>query len=115
MGSFCNYFSLRRSLSLSENERTSNARTLFGPRLVRERIHSVNDFNIPHDDINEINPLMDKCNLVGDFSRTLSLPVTNCGKHSDLKYITSQTLVDLLQGKLPYGKEQLILPIIQLI
>ena len=72
---------------------------------LRKRNRSVNDYNLPNvDNIKTIDPLMDRADLVGDFSRQLSLPVTTCGRHSDLKYISTQTMVDLLQGKLPVGK-----------
>jgi len=73
-----------------------------GGRDLRTRKKSVNDFNLPHEDnLKSIDPLMDRADLVGDFSRQLSLPVTTCGRHSDLKYISTQTMVDLLQGKIP--------------
>lgn len=69
---------------------------------LRRRNRSVNDYNLPHEEnLKSIDPLMDRADLAGDFSRQLSLPVTTCGRHSDLKYISTQTMVDLLQGKLP--------------
>ena len=71
---------------------------------LRRRNRSVNDYNLPHEEnLKSIDPLMDRADLAGDFSRQLSLPVTTCGRHSDLKYISTQTMVDLLQGKLPVG------------
>lgn len=54
--------------------------------------------------IDAINPLMDRGDLVGDFSRKQALPTTTAGRHSDLKYISTQTMVDMLQGKIPIGK-----------
>ena len=36
--------------------------------------------------------------LIGDFTRPFALPLIN-GKHQDLKCITPQTLVDLMDGK----------------
>lgn len=36
--------------------------------------------------------------LIGDFTRPFALPLT-AGKHQDLKCITPQTLVDLIDGK----------------
>ena len=36
--------------------------------------------------------------LIGDFTRPFALPLT-AGKHQDLKCITPQTLVDLMNGK----------------
>lgn len=36
--------------------------------------------------------------LIGDFTRSFALPLTQ-GKHRDLKCITPQTLVDLLEGR----------------
>ena len=36
--------------------------------------------------------------LIGDFTRPFVLPLTR-GKHQDLKSISPQTLVDLLEGR----------------
>lgn len=93
-------FKAKRALSLN-----SEGSRFHAICALRERKQSVNDINLPNEDISEINPLMDKANLAGDFSRPLSLPVTQPGKHTDLKYITAQTLVDLLHGKLPLDFE----------
>ena len=83
-----------------------------GGRDLRTRKKSVNDFNLPNEDnLKSIDPLMDRADLVGDFSRQLSLPVTTCGRHSDLKYISTQTMVDLLQGKIPVGKKLIFVKI----
>ena len=67
------------------------------------RKNSVNDFNIPKEDISAIHPLMDRTNSTGCYSRELSLPTVDPGKHNGLKYISHETLVKLLNGKLAKG------------
>ena len=96
-------FCFRRCLSLRSPSNCDDGSDC--SRDLRKRNRSVNDYNLPHEEnIKTIDPLMDRVDLVGDFSRQLSLPVTTCGRHSDLKYISTQTMVDLLQGKIPVGK-----------
>ncbi|CAG5082629.1 Oidioi.mRNA.OKI2018_I69.PAR.g10170.t1.cds [Oikopleura dioica] len=88
-------FRTKRCLSL-------RSPTSCASRDIRRRNKSVNDFNMPKkNSIDAINPLMDRGDLVGDFSRKQALPTTTAGRHSDLKYISTQTMVDMLQGKIP--------------
>lgn len=89
------YLSLQRSISLIGTSRNLTQ--------LRHRNNSVNDFNLPRENLADIHPLMDRTNMTGDFARTLSLPLTIGGKHVDLKYIKTSALVDLLQGKHTIG------------
>lgn len=82
---------LQRSISLIGTSRNLTQ--------LRHRNNSVNDFNLPRENLADIHPLMDRTNMTGDFARTLSLPLTIGGKHVDLKYIKTSALVDLLEGK----------------
>lgn len=47
-----------------------------------------------------LNPLMDNQNMPGD---QLALPLTTVGKHSDLRYISTETMANLLDGKFSIG------------
>ncbi|CBY10106.1 unnamed protein product [Oikopleura dioica] len=88
-------FRTKRCLSL-------RSPTSCASRDIRRRNKSVNDFNMPKkNSIDKLNPLMDRGDLVGDFSRKQALPTTTSGRHSDLKYISTQTMVDMLQGNIP--------------
>ena len=47
---------------------------------------------------------MDNQNMPGD---QLALPLTTVGKHSDLRYISPETMANLLDGKFSIGKKNL--------
>ena len=99
-----NWLLFRRCLSLTSE--VVPFRPLFRShsiRSLRTRKNSVNDFNIPKEDISAIHPLMDRTNSTGCYSRELSLPTVDPGKHNGLKYISHETLVKLLSGKLAKG------------
>ncbi|CAG5087361.1 Oidioi.mRNA.OKI2018_I69.PAR.g11526.t1.cds [Oikopleura dioica] len=65
-------------------------------REIRMRTNSLGEHQIPTASAEALNPLMDNQNMPGD---QLALPLTTVGKHSDLRYISTETMANLLDEK----------------
>jgi len=82
----------RRCLSLSSPPKSKIVKTRDQERLIRKRSKSVTEHTIP----SIIDVPLDRRNLIGDFSAPHSLQIIP-GRHSDLSYITSHTLANILK------------------